>query len=67
MTCDNYFMETFKSPFLKDTKAEADEVLEAIREAHPASAGWQEMAAYIEYVPNEGKWRAVRKHRKLIA
>ena len=58
------YEETFVSPFEKETESAALEVLEAIREAHPASSGWIEIAGYAEQLSN-GKWRAVRKHRKV--
>lgn len=57
------FSETFKSPFEKDTEAEALKVLDEIRSAHPAKDGWVEVSGYAEHLPN-GKWRAVRSHRK---
>ena len=61
----NYsFEEVFKSPFEKDTEKEALDVLQEIRESHPASSGWVELNAYAEKLPN-GKWRAVRHHAKL--
>lgn len=58
------FEETFKSPFEKDTQEEAFRVLDDIREAHPAEKGWKEISAWVEKLPN-GKWRAVRKHKKV--
>lgn len=58
------FTEKFVSPFEKDSKDEAYRVLQAIREAHPASSGWKEVRGYIEQLPN-GKWRAVRLHTKV--
>ena len=58
------FEETFVSPFEKDTKEEAFKILDNIREAHPAESGWEEISAWIEKLPN-GKWRAVRRHRKV--
>ncbi|MBQ2916859.1 MAG: hypothetical protein IJE59_01575 [Clostridia bacterium] len=58
------FEEVFKSPFEKNTEKEALDVLQEIRECHPASAGWVELNAYAEKLPN-GKWRAVRQHAKL--
>lgn len=66
MTTDrNYsFREVFKSPFVKETEGDALDVLQAIRDSHPASKGWVELNAYVEKLPN-GKWRAVREHAKL--
>ena len=58
------FAEKFCSPFLKDTEEEALRVLEDIRAAHPAEKGWEEIDGYAEKLQN-GKWRAVRKHRKI--
>ena len=58
----DYFEETFFSPFFKDTEADALKVLDAIRTAHPASAGWVEINGYVEKI--NGKWRAVRVHKK---
>lgn len=58
------FKETFVSPFEKDTQEEAFEVLDAIREAHPAEKGWVEIKAWVEKTTN-GKWRAVRCHEKV--
>lgn len=58
------FEETFVSPFEKDTKEEAYVVLQKIREAHPAEKGWEEIRGFTEQLPN-GKWRAVRHHRKI--
>ncbi len=60
------FKETFKSPFDKDTREEAEEVLDKIRASHPATSGWEEIEAHIEELPN-GKYRAVRTHQKLYA
>lgn len=57
------FEETFVSPFQKDSESDAFKVLEAIRESHPASSGWEEVFGYVESLAN-GKYRAVRKHRK---
>lgn len=59
----NYFEETFKSPFGKATKEEALKVLDAIRDAHPASSGWEELYGDVEQI--NGLWFAVRKHRKI--
>jgi len=58
------YEEIFVSPFLKDTKEEATRVLEEIRKAHPADKGWEEVDFRIEQISN-GKWRAVRRHRKI--
>lgn len=55
------YTEKFVSPFEKDTKEEAERVLEAIRNQHPSEKGWREIYGYVEQLPN-GKWRAVRKH-----
>lgn len=55
------FQETFRSPFETDTEKDALRVLEAIREAHPASSGWVEIHGFVEKLPN-GKYRAVREH-----
>jgi hypothetical protein len=57
------YKETFTSPFEKDTEAEAQKVLEAIRSAHSEQHGWREIKGYIEPLPN-GKFRAVREHVK---
>lgn len=57
------YQETFISPFEKETKGDALRVLTQIRECHPASAGWEEIDGFVEQLPN-GKWRAVRHHRK---
>lgn len=59
------FEETFVSPFEKDTKEQAFKVLEEIRKAHPAEQGWEEVFYRIEQTEN-GKWRAVRRHRKVF-
>lgn len=58
------FEETFVSPFEKDTKEEAFRVLDEIRKVHSPEKGWKEISAWIEKLPN-GKWRAVRRHRKV--
>lgn len=58
------YEETFVSPFERDTEDEANEVLNKIRDAHPASAGWKEEYGIIERLSN-GKYRAVRKHKKV--
>lgn len=58
------FEEIFRSPFEKDTEGDALDVLQEIRDSHPASSGWVELDAYAEQLPN-GKWRAVRHHAKL--
>lgn len=58
---EKVYEETFKSPFERDTQADALKVLDAIRAAHPTSCGWVELDGYAEQLPN-GKWRAVRKH-----
>lgn len=58
------FEEVFKSPFEKETEGDALNVLQAIRDTHPASKGWVELNAYVEKLPN-GKWRAVRHHAKV--
>lgn len=57
------FKETFESPFEKDTEAEAQIVLDAIRAAHPRKYGWKEINGYVEKLPN-GKYHAVREHMK---
>lgn len=57
------YEETFKSPFEKDSRADALKVLDAIRDAHPTTYGWVEIDGYVEQLPN-GKWRAVRRHAK---
>lgn len=58
------FREVFKSPFEKETEGDALDVLQSIRDSHPASNGWIELNSYVEKLPN-GKWRAVREHAKL--
>lgn len=58
------FEETFVSPFEKDTREEAFKELDKIREAHPVEYGWKEISAWVEKLHN-GKWRAVRRHRKV--
>lgn len=58
------YEETFVSPFERDTEDEARKVLDAIRAAHPASSGWEEEYGIIERLSN-GKYRAVRKHKKV--
>lgn len=58
------FTEKFVSPFEKNDEASAMLVLEAIRSSHPAKYGWEEINGYVEKLPN-GKYRAVREHRKL--
>lgn len=58
------YEETFVSPFEKETEAEALKVLDAIRDCHPESSGWHEVDGYAEQLFN-GKWRAVRKHKKV--
>ena len=60
---DRIFREVFVSPFEKNTESEALRVLNDIREAHPASYGWQEVRGFVERLPN-GKYRAVREHIK---
>lgn len=57
------FIETFVSPFEKETRADALRVLQAIRDAHPESSGWVEIDGGVEQLPN-GKWRAFRVHEK---
>lgn len=59
-----YFEETFVSPFLKPTEDEALKVLDAIRDAHPASVGWVEIKGFVE--KRKGMWRAIRVHKKII-
>lgn len=56
------YVETFVSPFEKDTEEAANELLNKIRDAHPESSGWEEVYGIVEKLPN-GKWRAVRKHK----
>lgn len=66
MTADtqNYsYHEVFKSPSTQESEGDALDVLQKIRESHPASKGWVELNAYVEKMPN-GKWRAVRDHAK---
>lgn len=58
------YEETFVSPFEKDTQEGAQKVLEEIRKAHPAEKGWEEIEGFTEQLPN-GKWRAVRRHKKI--
>ena len=60
---ENYFEEVFRSPFEKNTEEDALRVLEAIRSCHPAEYGWEEIKGFVEQLPN-GKWRAVRHHRR---
>lgn len=54
------FEEEFRSPFVRPTKESAQEVLDAIRESHPAIYGWVELDSRIEKVP--GGYVAVRHH-----
>lgn len=56
------YSEVFRSPFERDSEKEAERVLDAIRECHPASSGWKEIRGYVEKLPN-GKFRAVREHQ----
>ena len=58
------YEETFVSPFEKETREEAETVLEAIRSAHSAFNGWVEIEGYVEQLDN-GRWRAVRHHKKI--
>lgn len=60
------FTETFVSPFLKDTEEEAKNLLEEIRESHPASSGWEEIKVSINLLPN-GKYQVIRQHKKIYA
>ena len=60
-----FFEQTFVSPFEKDTQEGALKVLEEIRKAHPYEKGWEEIEGFTEQLPN-GKWRAVRHHRKTL-
>ena len=46
------FEEIFRSPFEKDTEGDALDVLQEIRDSHPASSGWVELDAYAEKLPN---------------
>ena len=57
------YIETFVSPFEKDTLDDAKRDLNAIREAHPVSSGWIEKSGFVEQLPNK-KWRAVRIHEQ---
>ena len=57
------YREVFRSPFLKDTEAEAFKVLQSIRKVHSPEHGWEEIRGYVEKLPN-GKFRAVREHVK---
>lgn len=59
------YRETFKSPFLKDTREDAEKVLEEIRRCHSFEDGWIEHDAYIKQMPN-GQFRAVRIHEKIF-
>ena len=61
LTKELVYQETFRSPFEKNSEQEALKVLQAIRDAHPASAGWIEIKGEIEELPN-GRYRAVREH-----
>ena len=58
------YYEKFISPFEKDTEIEALEVLDSIREDHPKSKGWVELAGYAKELGN-GKWIAIRRHAKV--
>lgn len=58
------FLETFTSPFEKDTEEEALEVLNEIRKSHPESSGWIEVYGIATLLPN-GKYAAVRKQMKV--
>lgn len=57
------FREVFVSPFHKETESDALKVLQDIRDAHPATSGWEEIKGFVEKLPN-GKYRAVRVHLK---
>ena len=59
------YEELFVSPFQKDTESSALQVLNSIRESHPDSSGWVEIAdgTGIIQLPN-GKWCAQRHHAK---
>ena len=59
----DYYIETFRSPFEKETEKEALKVLQEIRNVHSSEHGWEELEGYIEELSN-GKYRAVRKHAK---
>ena len=61
---ERIYSEVFVSPFEKDTESEALRVLNSIREAHPASSGWEEVRGFVEKLPN-GKYRAVREHKHI--
>lgn len=58
------YYEDFISPFEKNTKAKALEVLDSIRESHPKSKGWVEISGYAKKLDN-GKWIAIRRHKKV--
>ena len=62
------YEETFKSPHGRPTIGEAEQVLNAIREAHPASSGWVELGSGIEQRSVENSqtvlFYAWRKHAK---
>lgn len=62
----NYFEETFKSPFEKETRKEAEKVLNEVRRTHSPAYGWEEIYGGVEALPN-GRFRAIRIHRKIAS
>jgi hypothetical protein len=62
---DKIFEETFVSPFQKNTREDANKVLDDIRSCHSKEHGWKEIKGYVEELPN-GKFRAVRHHEKIV-
>ena len=58
------FEENFFSPTHQPSKEEAETVLDNIRKSHPEKDGWVEFEAFVEQIPPEGLWRAVRHHAK---
>ena len=59
-------MVVLVSPFEKESRKEALVILEGMRKAFPASAGWVEDWSHIEPVRRSGRttYRAVRAHHK---
>lgn len=57
------YEETFRSGVEVSTPAQAEKVLQSIRDNHPESAGWLEISSGVEHLPN-GMYKAIRHHAK---
>lgn len=61
---ERLYVERFEGPCDYSTLKDVEQKLNAVREAHPKSSGWQEIDAYAKKLPN-GRYKAVRWHYKI--